>query len=120
MPTTLALIDQPAAQELPGINVFDQAALDKRTAVFGEIFEHDIADMRDAAASLQYRWIIEGSDKLIVPAARMSQSATPQTEPELYNLRDDPQEMQNLAGRADQQEKIKRLRDRIDQWWAVN
>ena len=124
VPTTMALLGQPRTDDLPGINVLDAAALEKRGAIFGEIFDHDIADMEDAAASLEYRWVIDGFDKLIVPAARKVGASDRQragqvpSALELYDLRADPNEMHNLAEGSDQQDKIKRLRSQLDQWWA--
>lgn len=115
VPTTRALLGQPPASELPGINLMDKSALDRRHAVTGEIFEHDIVDMEDAAASLQYRWIIDGFDKLIVPAERMQASG--ETAVSLYDLRADPREEHNLAADAGQQARIDRLRRQLDQWW---
>ena len=121
VPTTLALLGQKAASELPGINVLDQSALQGRDAVYGEIFEHDIVDMEDAAASLQYRWIIRGFDKLIVPAARMTEASAADAKPkvELYDLRADPREERNLAAEPAQQEKIQRLVEQLNQWWPA-
>lgn len=117
VPTTLALLNQPADPALPGINVLDDSALKARTAVFGEIFEHDIVDMEDAAKSLQYRWIIEGYHKLIVPAARMKRSEQGNsTAVELYDLKSDPREEHNLADDQHQQI-IAKLRMKLDQWY---
>ncbi len=43
-----------------------------RTAVFGEIFNHDVANIDDPAAGLQFRWCVDGRWKLIrtLPPAR--------------------------------------------------
>lgn len=118
VPTTLALLGQPAVKELPGINVLDQSALQQRPAVFGEIFAHDIADMRDAAASLEFRWIIEGFDKLIVPAATSpAADKSAGGSLELYDLKADPREEHNLADDPAQRAKIERLTLRLNQWW---
>lgn len=117
VPTTLALIGQKTDPELPGIDVLNDSALKARPAVFGEIFEHDIVDMKDAAKSLQYRWIIEGYHKLIVPAKRMEQAGqTASSKVELYDLKNDPHEEHDLAD-AEHEAVIKSLRMKLDAWY---
>lgn len=117
VPTTLALLKQPADPQLPGIDALEDSALKARPAVFGEIFEHDIVDMRDAAKSLQYRWIIDGYRKLIVPAERMS-STGGEDNPgiELYDLQNDPREERNLAD-AEHADAIRKLQAKLDEWY---
>jgi hypothetical protein len=75
--------------------------------------------MRDAAASLEFRWIIEGFDKLIVPAAATSPAADKSAggSLELYDLKADPREEHNLADDPAQRAKIERLTLRLNQWW---
>ena len=46
-----------------------RTAVASRDAVFGEIFEHNAVDIHKPAANLQYRWVIDGDWKLIVPHA---------------------------------------------------
>ena len=120
VPTTLALLGQGAADELPGVNALDPQALGGRRALCGEIFEHDIVEMDNPATSLQYRWIIDGFDKLIVPADRMTTVASP-TKPvvELYDLRSDPRETHNLAAEAESKGKMERLQKQLDLWWPL-
>lgn len=116
VPTTLALLGQPAATGLPGINVLDSQALGQRRTIYGEIFEHDIVDMHDAAASLQYRWVIDGFDKLIVPTQRVESQKG-----QLYDLKTDPWEERNLIESTGQESahnaKLARLKFLLDQWW---
>jgi len=109
VPTVLAAVGLPADPALPGIDLLDRQAVANRDAVFGEILEHDIVDMDDAAASLRYRWVIEGNWKLIVPVDRLGEA------PELYNLSEDPHEDRNLA--ASKPEQVVQLRKRLDAWW---
>jgi uncharacterized sulfatase len=117
VPTTLALLGQPADPQLPGINLLDDSALQARPAVFGEIFEHDIVDMEDVAKSLQYRWVIEGNHKLIVPAERMQPAGqTAGNGVELYDLKTDPHEEHNLAD-AEHAGVIQSLRMKLDAWY---
>ncbi|MCC6512222.1 MAG: sulfatase-like hydrolase/transferase [Pirellulaceae bacterium] len=115
VPTTLALLKQPKVEALPGINVLDPTALSQRTTVYGEIFEHDIVDINDPAPSLQYRWIINGFDKTIVPASRM-----PGEKSQHYNLKNDPSEDHDLAATPEGQVKIGQQTAQLDRWWKGN
>ncbi|TWU11520.1 Choline-sulfatase [Symmachiella macrocystis] len=103
-------IDPPTS--MPGIDLVSVAAghPTKRTAIHGEIFAHDIADIDSPRASLLYRWVIQGHWKLIVPA---DESAGV----ELYDLDADPHETKNLA--ADHADKVRELTANINDWWAA-
>jgi uncharacterized sulfatase len=110
VPTIAAAAQVAPPDNLPGVNLLPVCrgtSLD-RDAVFGEIFEHDLPDIRDPASGLLSRWVIEGQWKLIRPVAA-DQS------PELYNLADDPHEERNLA--VDRAEIVARLTARLDGWW---
>lgn len=103
-------IDPPAM--MPGIDLISVAAglPTQRTAIHGEIFAHDIADIDSPRASLLYRWVIQGRWKLIVPADES-------VGVELYNLDADPHETKNLA--ADHADKVRELTANINDWWAA-
>ena len=109
-PTILAACGAEARGTLPGENhwplVKDKQPL-QRTAVFGEIFAHDVADIDQPAASLQYRWCVDGPWKLILPTDGAA---------ELYNLADDPHETSDLA--AEQLRHVRRLTEQLDAWWT--
>lgn len=111
VPTIRAAVGLPAKEQLPGINLLDSQAVSSRQAIYGEIFEHDIVDMQDEAASLMYRWVIENDMKLIQPY----KVRFPQQQPELYDLSNDPDESINLA--ETQPEKVRHLQAMLDQWW---
>jgi uncharacterized sulfatase len=111
VPTIRAAVGLQPLAELPGINLMDAAAVQSREAIFGEIFEHDIVDMDDEAASLMYRWVIDGDWKLILP----HQPRVPDAGPELYNLADDPSEEKNLA--AMYPARVETLVEKINAWW---
>ncbi len=95
-----------------GINLLDEIAVAKRRTIFGECFTHDSRDLQNPAASLRWRWVVQGDWKLIVPA--------PQNEPngvvELYDLKADPLETKNLVGTRP--EKVEQLRASLDLWWS--
>ena len=82
-----------------------------RTAIFGEVFEHNAVDIHKPSANLQYRWIVEGHWKLIVPHERN----VPGGLPELYDLLKDPDEKDNLAKKLP--EKVADLTQKVDRWW---
>lgn len=110
-PTILAAVGLKATPEMPGVNLLDHVAVERRKVIFGEIFTHDAVDIRRPASSLRYRWAIEGHWKLIVPAPQNTPAATP----ELFDLAADPQETRNEAARQPAQ--VARLRSLIDGWW---
>lgn len=113
VPTILAAADLEPTSEMPGLNllkVVDNDGTTGRDAIFGEIFEHDEVDVDKPAASLLFRWTIEGDWKLILPAKKSKAV-------ELYNLKGDPHEAKNLANA--EPERTKRLADSIRNWWPA-
>lgn len=110
-PTILHAAGVQPPREMTGVNLLDAVAVAKREAVFGAIFEHNAVDIHKPASSLQYRWIVRGTWKLIEPAPRMGKNA----KPELYDLAADPRENTNLALRHPDQ--VADLKRRLDQWW---
>ena len=111
-PTLAALLKTPLPKGLPGINLTDPRAVAKRRNIFGEQYAHNIADVDAPTRSLQHRWIIDRWWKLIVPDARFR----PDGKPELYDLRQDPWEKNDLA--AKEAGRVKRLRRQLDAWWT--
>jgi uncharacterized sulfatase len=111
-PTVLAAAGLWPTAEMQGLNLLDRAAVAARDAVFGEIFEHTAVDIRDPAANLKYRWVVEGTWKLIVP----NPARVPDGKVELYDLAADPDEEANLADR--QPDRVAALRRRLDAWWT--
>jgi uncharacterized sulfatase len=109
VPTILAACGLKPDAALPGVNLLPLAADGKpltRDTVYGEIFAHDVADIDRPAASLEFRWCIEGTWKLILPQ---------RGDPELYDLAKDPHEEKNIA--ADHAEVVKRLAAKINAAW---
>ena len=111
-PTILAAVGMKPTPDMPGINLLDDEAVERRRAVFGEIFTHDAVDLRRPASSLRYRWAIEGDWKLIVPAPQNTREATA----ELYDLKTDAFENQNQV--ATNPARVARLRSLIDEYWT--
>lgn len=112
VPTVLHAAGLEPTPEMQGIDLTDRSAVEGRHQIFGDIFEHDIVAMDDPAASLRWRWTIEGNWKLIVPDEQRLAG-----EPvELYDLTADPFEEKNLA--AEQPERVAELRKKLDAWWS--
>jgi uncharacterized sulfatase len=112
-PTILAAAGLKPTPEMQGVNLLDEAAVEGRKAICGEIFEHNAVDIRRPASSLRYRWVIADDWKLIQPAAR--NSADPELK--LFDLAHDPGEGRNLA--VDRPEKVDSLKTIIDRWWPA-
>ncbi|MCE9547482.1 MAG: sulfatase, partial [Planctomycetia bacterium] len=94
-PTIMAACGGDPSPKSQGISLLDVAAGKKpldRKAVFGEAFVHTALDMKNPAANLLARWVREGDWKLIdrTPAGGKVRAS-------LYNLKDDPFEMKDLA-----------------------
>jgi len=119
VPTILAACGLPVPEEMPGLNLFDRAAMTARTSIFLENYSHDVVDLNDPAKSLTSRTIIDGWWKLLVAtpyAADMPGTKDLMDAPiEMFNLKDDPLETRNLA---DQEPgTVKKLRAKLDAWW---
>lgn len=113
VPTALAAAGLKPTAAMQGVNLVDDAVPAKRQAIFGEIFEHNAVDIHQPASSLQYRWVIEGAWKLIVPAKQN----VPKGTVELFNVVRDPQELDEVAGKHP--EKVAPLTKLLDAWWAA-
>ncbi|MEM6980530.1 MAG: sulfatase/phosphatase domain-containing protein, partial [Planctomycetota bacterium] len=110
VPTILSVLGMDVPDALPGINLLDAAALESRSTIYGEIFDHDIKSMDQPESSLQYRWVIDGRYKLIDPSMRMNGEV-----PELYDLIADPTETNDLA--QTQPERVEMLMQALNDWW---
>jgi len=109
-PTILQACQVKPHAEMTGVNLLDAQQLEKRKAIFGEVFEHDVVDIDRPAASLNYRWCVEGDWKLILPSSRL-----PKEKPELFNVTLDPYEKKELS--AEHQEIVQKMTTQINNWW---
>lgn len=121
VPTILSAAGVTVPENLPGLNLLPSLKTGEkisRRAIFGESFAHDIADIEQPAASLLYRWIIQGRWKLLLRYdGAPGKMKYPPTEvgPQLYDLIADPMEEHNVA---DEHPKlVARLASKIEQWW---
>jgi uncharacterized sulfatase len=112
LPTLLTAVGAKPPRGLPGINLLDAKAVRAREVIYGECFTPTAVDLERPAASLRWRWVIEGDWKLIVPA--------PQNEPDgkiqLYDLACDPREEHDLA--ATEPARVRQLTRLLDRWWG--
>ena len=110
-PTIASLVGTDCPKDLPGINLTNDDAVQKRSTVFGEQYNHDIADVDDPTRSLEHRWVIDGYWKLIAPDNRN----LPDDNTELYDLRHDPNEENDLASSDGQ--RVESLLSKLNVWW---
>ncbi|MBL9132268.1 MAG: sulfatase-like hydrolase/transferase [Verrucomicrobiaceae bacterium] len=111
VPTLLKAAGLEPAKDLPGINLLDDTAVSARKTIYGECFTHNYVNLDLPASSLRWRWIIDGTDKLILPNA----AHQPNDVVELYDLVADPTEEKNLA--TDKADKVGALTAKLDAWW---
>ena len=122
VPTVLAAAGAQGPTDLPGLNLLPQLKTGetiKRDTLFGESFAHDIADIENPQASLLYRWVIRGHDKLLLTydGAPGKMKYPPQSgAAQLFHLQDDPGEKVNLA--AENPKLVKQLRALLDAWYV--
>lgn len=122
VPTILAAAGAKGPHKFPGLNLLPELksgdAIDRDT-LYGESFAHDIADIENPQASLLYRWVIKGHDKLLLTydGAPGIMKYPPQGgEAQLYKLNADPGEENNLA--TTHPEKVKELSALLDKWYV--
>ena len=122
VPTVLAAAGAAGPHKFPGLNLLPELksgeAIERNT-LFGESFAHDIADIENPQASLLYRWVIRGHDKLLLTydGAPGKMKYPPKSgEPQLFDLRNDPGETMNLAG--DHPGLVKELSSLLDDWYV--
>ena len=111
VPTVLAACGLEPTDEMDGINLLDAKAVSQRKAIYGEILEHDIRSMDDPAASLRFRWIIDGQWKLIVP----HRDVEPDAPVELFRITQDYHEERNAA--QDYPQVVEQLTAKLNAWW---
>jgi uncharacterized sulfatase len=109
-PTILAACGASPTSSMRGNNLLDVATGKNpgHTAVFGEIYAHDVADIDNPLPGLEHRWCLSGDWKLIETADGKTQ--------ELYNVTADPSEKTNLA--AKEPTRVKQLSALIATEWS--
>jgi uncharacterized sulfatase len=118
LPTILQAAGVEEEVTLPGLDLLDRAAVTGRSTVFVEAYTHDIAELDKPEKSLVAGVVVDGWQKLIIPggsAPDRIKFAAP-TAPMLYDLKSDPLERQDLAGR--QPEEVRRLSTLWHEFWS--
>ena len=108
-PTVLAAAGLEPTPEMPGRKL---TSLTEPEPIFGEVFTHNAVDIHDPASSLQYRWVVDGNWKLIVPAKWNE----PEAKVELFRIVEDPFEKNDVA--PDNPKKVAELTAKLDEWWT--
>lgn len=118
-PTILKLADAKIPDDLRGLNLIDREAMAKRESVFVEAYTHDIADLKQPQLSLTARVVIHEDYKLIIPGPAKPDRpfATTPEKVELYDLKADPLEKNNLATKLP--EKVSQLKAILNAEWDV-
>ena len=121
VPTVLAAAGANGPHEFPGLNLLPELKSGKkikRDTLFGESFAHDIADVENPQASLLYRWVIKGYDKLLLTydGAPGKMKYSPQGGgAQLFDLKKDPAEKTNLAPKNPKL--VKELSALLEEWY---
>jgi uncharacterized sulfatase len=110
-PTILHAVGAKPTKDMQGINLLDAHWVASRDTIYGDIFTHNAVDIAKPAANLEYRWIIDGHMKLIVP----NKANVKGGKLELYDLAKDPTEKDNLV--AQKPDLVKELNKKLDAWW---
>ncbi|MEC8474247.1 MAG: sulfatase-like hydrolase/transferase, partial [Planctomycetota bacterium] len=122
VPTVLAACNATGPHSFPGLNLLPKLKSGdpiERDTLFGESFAHDIADIEKPEASLLYRWVIQGKEKLLLTydgnPGKMKYPPA-QGDTQLYNLEKDPRETINLADQKP--ERVEALSSLLTAWYV--
>lgn len=126
VPTVLAVAGVDIPKTLPGKNLLHELQTQTditRTAIFGEGFAHDMADLDDPESTLLYRWVIEDGWKLILSYDGINVSYQKYhdemlTPPRLYHVLSDEHEKNNLAEQYP--DMVEKLSQKLSDWYPVN
>jgi uncharacterized sulfatase len=110
-PTLLTAVGLKPTPQMPGVNLLDHNAVQRRRAIFGECFTHNAIDLDNPSRNLVTRWMIANRWKLIVPRILSAKAGV-----ELYDIQADPHEKTNLA--PEKVELVSTLRNQLDTWWT--
>jgi len=111
--------------ELPGINVLDKEASEKRETLFIECYNHDILNVEKPSETVLYKVALNKKWKLMVPNPNMVVRSydTPEEQyqgyysnkTQLFDLENDPNEQNNVAEKYPQI--VEEMSRRIEEWW---
>jgi len=104
VPTVLDILGIEKPENLPGINVLEENALQDRNGIFGEVYAHDFDTVEN---SMYYNMAIFPPYKIIIPDPVRKKDEVVQ----LFNIDQDPFEKKNIA--ANYPEIVEKLTARI-------
>lgn len=113
----LAGVDVPKG--LTGLDLRDGKRMSARKSVFVEAYTHDMADLDKPEQSLIARVVVSGWSKMILPGPTKSDRpfASAPTSVELFDLKSDPLETNDIAEKRP--DEVKRLRAIQDAAWKL-
>ena len=127
VPTILQAAGIRTRADLPGIDLLDRAALSERDRIFQEEFAHTSVDLERPVANLKYRAVVRKDGwKLILPynvnnevtlTNRNTVAPWVRTDPELYQVLEDPHETNDLA--LERLDLVQELHASLQEWWPV-
>jgi arylsulfatase A-like enzyme len=120
MPTILRACGVEPPEDLPGIDLLDPGARQRREAIFGASYSIHNMVPGDPTSTLQYRWCLSRDWKLLLRSDGID--TTPyrtvhewdQVPARLYDLRRDPHERESVL--LQHPEVAEALRERIESW----
>ncbi len=126
-PTMLDAAGIEAPATMPGLNLLQSESLENRKALYGALFSHTAVDLNDPVANLKYRYTVrEDGWKLILPYTlnedvtlmiRGQRADWMTNEIELYNVIQDPFELNNLA--EVRPDLVEEMTETLEEWWRV-
>ncbi len=116
VPTTLALLKQPAVADLPGINVLDDKAIHDRQAILRR--DSGTRHRRYGEARSELDVSLDDSRSPKVHHAAGWCHGRLQSAMEFFDLKTDPNENVNLIDTLGKQE-VAELIQQLDRWWTV-
>lgn len=111
-PTILTLAGCKVSKEMPGRSIAPTTSIapEERKAMFGASFSHDVGSLTSPAEGLEHRWCATRDWKFILD--------NKSGHGELYDLRNDPDESNDLAARHP--DMAREFRQLLDSWWDGN
>ncbi|MEE2641764.1 MAG: sulfatase-like hydrolase/transferase [Planctomycetota bacterium] len=105
VPTVLKAVGLSVPEELQGVDLLPHCTGSEplqRPTLFGEIYAHDIADLKDPSKSLLYEWCIHGNEKAILTypgklGPYRTIHSVVEKGPHYYDLEKDPHEENRLS-----------------------
>lgn len=117
VPTILKAAGAEVPESLPGLDLLDREAMISRKSIFAQSSLHTINDLDNPANDLTGAVVLDGWWKLIQPGPKghVRDAIALPKEVELFDLKNDPYEKNNLA--KEHPEEVARLKAIQDAFW---